>query len=83
MSLQPPSFILHFEIMFKQKGVEQVGIKQRLDITTFTVGVQNFPKLKEPCQNYRLQNAGMQQVLHRVPTNTRCQVHNLVALLTD
>jgi hypothetical protein len=31
--------------VFKQKGVEQVGVKQGLDTITFTTEVQNFPKL--------------------------------------
>jgi hypothetical protein len=35
----------HPQNVFKWKGVEQVGIKQGLDIITFAAGVQNFPKL--------------------------------------
>jgi len=41
-SVQVPS---HPQNVFKQKGVEQVGVKQGLDVITFTTGVQMFPKL--------------------------------------
>jgi len=35
----------HPQNVFKRKGVEQGGVKQGLNIVTFTAGVQNFPKL--------------------------------------
>jgi hypothetical protein len=50
--------------VFKQKGLEQVGIKQGIDKITFTAGVQNFPKLSEQCQNSRHHKPDVKQVLH-------------------